>query len=490
MRIHRLALLALLAGIVGCPAETDDDTAEEIGPLNDPSGFEGLIVDEGYQLRWADGNEVEVSHELQRRLPDQDDFQPLAAVEPGSTSHLDEDFDADAPPLYRVRATQGERVSEWAELDASVPYWTYMRLIGYDSLWGDEGPTRQELVSWHLTYDMTEKAADAPNIEFLLLGDWYGDEGSIYAHTGPDGAEFVELDELNTGDVATYEAFFDWAVANHPGQHYVVSYWSHGGGSAMARGSRDIGYDDTDDDSLDPEEMGASLRYLAGLAGDQVDVFSVCACLTQMVENAYALRDAVRFFVAGESVVGCGCDVLDVFWDDPDQTPRQIADATVGAHGSEMYPNDVVFASVDVSRALRMADEFDALAISLEEYALAGEEYADELREAADAAQNMNYVSYPNAYGEYLDVVHLCEQLEQLDGGTAAARAQSVREFVTDELLTSVMLQNDLSGLYEDAHGISIFHPTPSSDWFDAESYGALSFCQDTYWDEYLGVLY
>lgn len=487
------AAVALAAGaLLGCPAdviEGDDDSAEQQPvELRAPVDLEGLVVDASYQLRWTDSNSGAADWEISSRAAGEDAFEPLAELGAVETGYLDEQYEASAAPVYRVCPVDGERVGDCAELDSTVRYWTYIRIIGYDSLWGSEGPTRDELIGWHLTWDMTQKAAAADNFNLLLMGDWYGDEGSIWAHAGEAGNEILEVDEINTGEVQHYRDFFDWAVAEFPGQHYVVSYWSHGGGSAVNVDAA-IGYDDTDADSLDPEETGDALRYLADLTGRQVEVFSVCACLTQMVENAYALRDAVRYFVAGETVVGCGCDALDVFWDQPDQTAREVADATVAAHHSSQYPNDVVFASVDLSRSFSMAAEFDALALALSDYSGRGDAERAALQAAAGAAQNMNYAASPNIYSEYLDVVDFCDQLDTLGDESVSAAAASVRDFVQAELLTSVMVQNDYEGLYPDAHGISILHPTPAYGWWDEEAYSSLTFCEDTSWDEYIGGL-
>ena len=478
--------------LLGCPEDevADDDSATgELPALAAPANLEGLIVEGGYQLRWTDTNDGAAGFRVESCGPEGTAFAILEELGPDVSCFLDGTFDPATRPVYRVTAVDGDRQSDPAELDSALRYWTYARLIGYDALWGDSGPTRQELISGHVTWDLQQKASAADNFHLLLLGDWYGDEGSIYVHAGPDGTEIVEQHELNTGDEHTYRDFFDWMVASYPAQHYVISYWSHGGGSA--RSDRDIGYDYTDDDSLEPEEMGGMLDHLADLTDRPVEVFSVCACLTQMVENAYALKDSVRYFVAGESVVGCGCDVLDVFWDQPDQTPRAIADATVAAHESTQYPNDVVFASVDVSQAEAMAEHFDALARTLDAYTSTSEANADAVKAAANATQNMNYTpGQGSVYCEYLDVVHLCANLQGLDDADVVSRAATVSAFVQDELLTSVMLQNDASGLYPDAHGLSILHPTPNYHWYDADSYSTLSFCLDTYWDEYIGGLY
>jgi len=486
-----LLLGCLAALLLGCPEEEmDDDSAvEELPALVAPGDLEGLIVEEGYQLRWTDTNDGVAGYRVEGKGPQDSAFAPLDELDPGTQSFLDGAFDPGSRPVYRVLAVDGERQSDPAELDSELRYWTYARLIGYDALWGDAGPTRQELISGHVTWDLQQKASAADNFHLLLLGDWYGDEGSVYVHAVAGGSEILEQDELNMGDERTYRDFFDWMVASYPAQHYVISYWSHGGGSA--RSDRDIGYDYTDDDSLDPEETGGMLAYLAEITGQPVEVFSVCACLTQMVENAYALKDAVRYFVAGESVVGCGCDVLDVMWDAPDQSALEIADATVAAHHSSQYPNDVVFASVDVSEVAAMADHFDALARALDTFASVDEANAEAIKEAANATQNMNYnPGYGSVYCEYLDVVDLCDNLQGIGDADVEAEAAAVSAFVQGELLTSMMLQNDYSGMYADAHGISILHPTPNYHWYDADSYGALSFCLDTYWDEYIGGLY
>ncbi len=482
--------------VPGCPTQPSDDD-DEPGPLVAPAGLTGLVIDGGYRLRWGDTNGDEDGYRVERRAGAESEFAALGELDADAVELVDGAFDAAQEYVYRVVAVRGEARSDPAELDSTVPYWTYVRCIGYDALWGDSGPDMAELIAGHITWDMESRGGSNANISLLLLGDSYGDEGSIYAHVGANGTEFLERDELNMGDVQTYRDFFDWAVANHPGQHYVVSYWSHGSGSAFKGGDggdrvpKSIGFDATDDDELDPEETAEALAHLAELAGNEVQVFSVCACLTQMVENAYALRDAVLYFVAGETSVGCGCDVLDVLYDQPDQTPREIADATVAAHHST-WENDVVFSSVDVTKTPEMAAELDALAQVLEEYIDADPAaHTEAIKQAAAQAQNMDYApDYGTIYAIYLDLIDLCEELEGLGDDRVASQARAVRDFAEGQLITSTMLQNDYEGLYGEAHGISILHPSPVYAWWDPAFYGTLSFAQDTGWDEYLSVLY
>lgn len=485
--------LALAAVPCSCPEPVGDD--DDLPALLAPEQLEGMVVDGGYRLRWADPNDGEDGYRVERRAAAGGEFEVIGDLDADAVEAIDDSFDTAAEYVYRVCAIRGDEESDPAELDSTIPYWSYMRLIGYDSLWGDDGPSMSELIGGHITYDMQARGGSYANLTLTVLGDSYGSEGTIYAHVGPDDSEVIEQPELNMGDVQTYRDFFDWVVANHPGQRYVVSYWSHGSGAAFkgADGDavdRSIGYDDTDGDELDPEETGEALAHLAEVSGRPVELFSVCACLTQMVENAYALKDSTRFLVAGESVVGCGCDALDVFYDDPDQTTREIADATVTAHHSDGWTKDVVFSSVDLSQMDALATALDELARRLADLAAADPASADAIREIAGQTQNMDYTGTGVVYALYLDLVDLCDRLQGIDDHGVAEQAAAVSALVQDQVLTSWMLQNDGSGLYADAHGISILHPNPQYTWWDPGFYGELSFAADTYWDEYLGVIY
>jgi hypothetical protein len=450
-----------------------------------PQDFFGLATADGYRLSWHDPVADEDWYVLER-ITGTGAAEQVSIIDRSASSYTDPDFSETDPPAYRLCSVGAGVTGGCVTCDASLPTWTYIRIIGYDALWGQDEPTRSDVLS-HLS-SMSRSRRD--NLNLVLLGDWYGDEGSLWGNITSFSYETIDQDELNMGDPQTYRDFFDWVVANHPGQRYAVSYWSHGSGAiAKSAGAtaaaKAIGFDSTDEDQLDPDETAEVMRYLAEATGRPVEVFFACTCLTGMVENAYALRDSVRYLVAGESVVGCGCDVLEVLDDALDRSARWLANRNVACQPTSYYQKDIVYAATDLGQMESLATMLDELAWLLMKQTAAEPGFLAELRTITEDTEDMGFTENPVYCDAYLDLVDLCTRLSTVTDPAVAARAEQIRDFVEQQVITSFVIQNDDQGLYSNAHGLSIYHPTDEFPTYYG-SYGSLSFARDTRWDEYL----
>jgi hypothetical protein len=139
--------------------------------------------------------------------------------------------------------------------------------------------------------------------------------------------------ETNTGDPQILYSFAKWAVDKYPADRYALILWNHGSGwwedaksraagtagtgKARRGGSRQplfhhlhqpnsqahrsICYDDTSGgDALDNRELRVVLAGICALLGRKIDLLGMDACLMNMVEVAYQLRDSVNFIVGSE----------------------------------------------------------------------------------------------------------------------------------------------------------------------------------------------
>jgi hypothetical protein len=131
--------------------------------------------------------------------------------------------------------------------------------------------------------------------------------------------------DTNTGDPQILYSFVKWAVDNYPADRYSLILWNHGSGwwedakSRAAAGPagkkprnplfrhnlpqahRSICYDDTSGgDALDNRELRVVLAGICTLIGRKIDLLGMDACLMNMVEVAYQLRDSVNVIVGSE----------------------------------------------------------------------------------------------------------------------------------------------------------------------------------------------
>ncbi len=133
------------------------------------------------------------------------------------------------------------------------------------------------------------------------------------------------FEETNSGDPKILEDFILWTVERYPANHYLLILWNHGGGwweeesekskvkskrlrrsgalfkrylpftldhSPFAN-SRSIAFDDTSRDFLDNKELKGVLSRISGKFGKKIDILGMDACLMQMIEVAYELKDIV-----------------------------------------------------------------------------------------------------------------------------------------------------------------------------------------------------
>jgi len=130
--------------------------------------------------------------------------------------------------------------------------------------------------------------------------------------------------DTNTGDPQVLYSFCQWAIANYPADRYALILWNHGSGwweDAKSRAAapagrrphrplfrhtfpqahRSICYDDTSGgDALDNRELRIVLAGICSLLGRKIDLLGMDACLMNMVEVVWQLRDSVQVIVGSE----------------------------------------------------------------------------------------------------------------------------------------------------------------------------------------------
>jgi len=108
------------------------------------------------------------------------------------------------------------------------------------------------------------------------------------------------FEETNTGDPKVLENFMLWAMEKYPANRYLLILWNHGGGW-WEDPRRSIAYDDSSDgDALDNGELKAALSSITKKLARPIDILGMDACLMNMVEVAYQLKDCVYVMVGSE----------------------------------------------------------------------------------------------------------------------------------------------------------------------------------------------
>lgn len=315
------------------------------------------------------------------------------------------------------------------------------RIAGHDSSDGDWRGVRRYLVS---------KDNDPKRIASTLLEDLGG---------------------ADMGDWRRLAGFGKWAKAAYPAKKYMLIVWNHGTGwdkSLAPDIAKGISYDDETGNHIDTPQLGMALREIG-----EVDVYGSDACLMQMPEVAYEIRDHAAYIVGSEEIEPNDGYPYDAFLGalaaDPGLDAAGLAKIAVDA-----YADHYLQAGKSSTQSMLKSSAlggFAALADDFVEAALAADEKSL-VRAAASGAQN--YAGYDNR-----DLWHFLQLYSAASGNAAVkAKARALQAYISGELI----VHSRVTGKFTDGNsrGLAVYLP---GYYFD-KYYSELAWAKDTRWDD------
>ncbi|HXF63739.1 MAG TPA: clostripain-related cysteine peptidase [Caldilineaceae bacterium] len=339
----------------------------------------------------------------------------------------------------------------------------------------------------------------------------------------------AQLPEVNTGDPAALVDFVLWAARAYPAKRYALILWNHGAGwkdddiyqvvqrqgataqitRAQVRSlgtqrtrralfattleklvreavqtERAILFDDSSADFLDNQEMRAVLQRIVQELGRPLDLVGCDACLMNMLEVAYQMRDLCHILVGSQEVEpgdGWPYDrLLAPLRENPALEPGELGRLIVQSyidHYRTHHPDTAVTQSaLNLAAVEPLADCVSALGSALQA-ALAAPAGLGRLFAALRSAQTFTD-------RDYIDLVHLCrllttddqDEISRLAGQVASACALG-GPLVAAEAHHGAAVAN--------AGGLSIYLPVRTL----SPLYRHLEFAQRHTWDEFLETL-
>jgi hypothetical protein len=304
---------------------------------------------------------------------------------------------------------------------------------GYDTSYGDWQSTKL----FRVTKDMTASIENA-------IADW---------------------GERNFGDPQTLIDFVRWTKSNYPAERYALYVWGHGWNWHPEYVMRD----DTDDDTLDMEEVEAALPSLGFIDMVGFDGCNMASIEVQLLWHGHATALAhSQEWVGWEGVQYD--QVLRELAANPGMSADQLAIAT-----SESASEDLTWSAVAVD------DRFDGLITAVDELSLALKDGLSQNRETYDQALAATQSFWEAPMDK--DLYDMAYEISRVvDDPTIKSRSQAVMDAVE-----AVVLHERHADEYADAHGITIYHISKAAQKDDDYGYyGSLDFAQQTGWDEFL----
>lgn len=327
--------------------------------------------------------------------------------------------------------------------------------------------------------DLEEMVSSGGSTDYrniIVLLDRYKGPTKLYYVTA-EGAEILnEYEDLDMGD---YNVLVDFVVDTakaYPAKYYNVIMWNHGSGWKEINTDviKGISYDDSSGNHITTEQLTIAGNKITKALGRKIDVFCFDACLMQMVEVAYTLKDDVKYLVASQEVEpGHGYPYDQILKNyKKGMNPEQLAKMMVKEF-AKSYDNGSQGFSSTTQSAIR-ADRIDALIDGINGFAkaLMSNNYAPEVKLALNAVQKFYYRTN-------IDLGHL---VKLIMNNVKDVPVQTAGKKLLDALNKAVVA-NGLSGYNTKfSTGIAIYFPTSSYSF--ANDYGRLAFAQNTLWEQ------
>jgi hypothetical protein len=310
---------------------------------------------------------------------------------------------------------------------------------------------------------------DHVNIIVIFDGPINNDSRILYITPGAMTV-LANPGEINTGDVETIKQGVTWIFNNYPASHYGLVFWNHGSGwhKDGTPVYKNVAFDYSQSDDLDNTELDEGLAYVrANTGADKIDLIGFDACLMQMAEISYYLRDDGDVMVGSEETEGGDGWEYNEFLADLAATPTMNA-ATLGTKVVDSYVAipDATMSVIDLAQMSSVATAATTLATQL---VSAGGMGNVKIQNAGNAA--LSFADY-----DYVDFYDLCDKLisQNINAGVNSA-ATSMKTAIA----ASVLYHDYGYGGYNHEHGMSVYFPLSDYD----SAYDDLDWSAATGWN-------
>lgn len=308
--------------------------------------------------------------------------------------------------------------------------------------------------------------------------------------------------ETNTGDPQILYSFCKWALDNYPADRYALILWNHGSGwweDAKSRAAgpagmkqrrplfrhnlpqthRSICYDDTSDgDALDNRELRVVLAGVCALLGRKIDLLGMDACLMNMVEVAYQLRDSVNILVGSEIEEPFDgwpyAEILTRLTARPRQDAAALARWIVKSYLLSYKGQDetVTQSAIDLGRIEDVAIKIDALSEAL----LDG---IDTEAKLIEVAWNKSPCFFDD---NYIDLACFARNLRKKADAAIQARVNDLLAALKPGKERVILRQGKIGREVRGIGGLSIYFPADRIN----TAYRSLDFSEDCRWVTFL----
>ncbi len=266
--------------------------------------------------------------------------------------------------------------------------------------------------------------------------------------------------------------FANWVKKNYPAKKYVLIVWNHGSGWEKGGDitqlliEKGISYDDETRNHISTPQLRMALEKIGG-----VDILAMDACLMQMAEVAYEVKDWAKVVVASEETEPADGYTYNTWLDplakNPTANPKTVARYIVDSY-TDHYQSIKQQATQSAIDATKL-EELKALIDDFVDAVMKNNDLTN-VKNARTNAQRFYYSSNKDLY-HFVKLVTDSTQINEVK-----VKGEALLKFMKESLI----IHNRAYGpKYANAYGLAVWLPT-----YYSTSYDELKWAGETKWDD------
>lgn len=340
-----------------------------------------------------------------------------------------------------------------------------------------------------------EKVGSTPGVNVIVeLGQFSNDRMARYYITKDTMPAQItsrmlgNAASVDMGDPAAVKNFTLWAEKRFPAKKYMLILWDHGSGWLRGNPVEDqgdakgISYDYITKHNIDTPQLGRLIKGIEA-GGGRVDLLAMDACLMQMAEVAYEMKDTKVTHIAASEEIEPGSGYPYDKWLPPLALKPSMGAAELGTIVAKEYlkqnPNGfqgkgLQYSVIELAKVPALVAKMDLLAKA----AMAAGDKAAVLRARAEATR---YTIADNK-----DLRRFSQLLMKHSRNAEVKAAAAEVERMLEQGKGPVVFSGVSAKKTTLSYGIAAYVPETAAD---IRGYSDLKMSADTSWDEFVNWL-
>ncbi|HCC48001.1 MAG TPA: hypothetical protein DEQ38_07810 [Elusimicrobia bacterium] len=317
------------------------------------------------------------------------------------------------------------------------------RINGYSTLDGDWKTTRRFLI---------KKDNDFSKITSPILAD---------------------LGKTDMGDYKSLVNFVKWAKTAYPAKKYALIVWNHGSGWDKSRGmdvTKGISYDDETGNHITTPQLGLALKEMGG-----VNVYGSDACLMQMPEVTYEIKNYTEYIVGSEETEPGDGYTYDL-WLGPVVAKGNMSAYEMGKAAVDGYSDHYQSIRQGSTQSLLKSSALNDFTVLVNDFVSSAMDTGEKALVKTAAGGSQSYAVYDNK-----DMGHFFDRYAATTANAdVKMKALALKSYIDGSLIVHNRVNEEFAN--GNSHGIAAYMPGYS---FNSD-YNELAWAKDSQWDEFI----